>query len=173
MTTTSPATAPMTLRRSTIESPIGPLRLIATEAALVAVLWPEERQGRVKFPAEPVDGDNDVLAQAARELREYFSGDRRSFDVPIELRGTEFQQQVWRSLPEIAYGETSTYGKQAEVIGRPNAVRAVGSANGRNPLSIILPCHRIVGANGKLAGFAGGLDTKRWLLDHESRVAAG
>lgn len=162
----------MTLHLSTIDSPVGPLRLVATDDALVAVLWPEEREGRVKFTSEPVAGQSRVLAQTAAELHEYFNGGRRHFDVPLELRGTEFQQLVWRSLADIPFGETSTYGKQAAAIGRPRAVRAVGSANGRNPLSIVLPCHRIVGADGTLTGFAGGISTKRWLLDHETLSAA-
>jgi methylated-DNA-[protein]-cysteine S-methyltransferase len=161
----------ISLHRTTIDSPVGELGLVATSTALVAVLWPEERDGRVRFAVEPTDGSNEILTQTADQLGEYFDGDRRVFDLSLELRGTDFQQEVWQSLADIAYGETSTYGKQAVAIGRPRAIRAVGSANGRNPLSIVLPCHRIVGADGKLAGFAGGLDTKRWLLDHESGVA--
>ena len=154
-------------------APFGTVRLVATQRALVAVLWPDERPGRVKFATDPQAGTNSVLDRAEAQLGEYFDGTRRHFDLPLELRGTEFQQQVWQSLAEIPFGETSTYGKQAAAIGRPRAIRAVGSANGRNPLSIVLPCHRIVGADGKLTGFAGGLDTKRWLLDHEERVVAG
>lgn len=161
------------LYRSNIASPVGQLGLVASDVSLVAVLWPEERDGRVKFPDTPVTGSNDILRATADQLGEYFEGQRRSFDLPLELRGTEFQQQVWQALAEIPFGETSSYGKQAAAIGRPRAIRAVGSANGRNPLSIVLPCHRIVGADGKLTGFAGGLDTKRWLLDHETQVAVG
>lgn len=155
-----------------IDSPVGELRLVATASALIAVLWPEERDGRVRFPIEPVDGTNAILDRTATQLHEYFDGTRRTFDVPLELRGTDFQQSVWLALAEIPFAETSTYSKQAAAVGRPRATRAVGSANGRNPLSIVLPCHRIVGADGRLAGFAGGLDTKRWLLDHERTVAA-
>jgi len=145
----------------------------------MAVLWPEEREGRVKFASEPqvlersAAKKHTVLAATSEQLGQYFQGKRRTFELPLVLRGTDFQQQVWRSLADIPFGETSTYGEQAVVIGRPSAVRAVGSANGRNPLSIVLPCHRIVGANGSLAGFAGGLETKRWLLDHEAELAAG
>lgn len=162
----------MSLTVSAIDSPVGTLRVVASDDALLAVLWPDERDGRVTFDDEPSPGTNAVVASTARQLDEYFTGGRRNFDLPLDLRGTDFQQQVWRSLPEIPYGETSTYAKQAASIGRPRAIRAVGSANGRNPLSIVLPCHRIVAANGSLAGFAGGLDTKRWLLDHEAEVAA-
>ena len=160
-----------TLQRTTIDSPVGELGLVATSTTLLAVLWPEERDGRVRFSSDPVEGTNTILAETSKQLGEYFDGTRRTFDLRLELRGTEFQQDVWHALADIPYGETSTYSKQAAAVGRPRAVRAVGSANGRNPLSIVLPCHRIVGADGKLTGFAGGLDTKRWLLDHESRVA--
>lgn len=163
----------MSLSTSTVDSPVGPLTLVGTDDALVAVLWPEEREGRVKFSSDPEPGTNSVLDRTAIQLDEYFNGARRSFDLPLKLQGTEFQCQVWTALSDIPFAETSTYGKQAAAIGRPRSVRAVGSANGRNPLSIVLPCHRVVGANGKLAGFAGGLDTKRWLLDHEAAVSAG
>lgn len=158
------------LVQTVFDSPVGALRLVAGDHALVAVLWPEERPGRVRFAAAPVDGDSAILERATRQLTEYFAGTRRTFDIALELRGTEFQQQVWWALAQIPYAETSTYGKQAAAIGRPRAIRAVGSANGRNPLSIVLPCHRIVGADGTLTGFAGGLDAKRWLLDHEQSV---
>lgn len=179
-TRTSPASNPnndtdrlaSALTSQTIASPVGDLRLVATDQALVAVLWPNERQGRVTFACEPIAGSNDVIETTRRQLDEYFAGTRRTFDVPLDARGTEFQQLVWASLSEIPYGETATYSKQAAAIGRPRSVRAVGAANGRNPLSIVLPCHRVVAADGSLAGFAGGLETKRWLLDHEAAVAA-
>ena len=162
----------MNLASAAIDSPVGPLPLVAGDAGLVAVLWPDEPDGRVRFSVDPIEVDrvdeHHTLAAAASQLNEYFAGSRRSFDLELDPRGTEFQQQVWWSLADVAYGETSTYGKQAAHIGRPAAVRAVGSANGRNPLSIVLPCHRIVGADGRLTGFAGGLETKRWLLDHEA-----
>jgi methylated-DNA-[protein]-cysteine S-methyltransferase len=157
-----------------VDSPVGPLTLVAHDTALVAVLWPDERVGRVRFSTEPVadDGAHPIIAEAVRQLDEYFAGERRSFDLELDPSGTEFQREVWWALAEIPFGETSTYAKQAVAIGRPRAVRAVGSANGRNPLSIVLPCHRIVAADGRLAGFAGGLETKQWLLDHERRIAA-
>jgi len=162
-----------TLTSCVHDSPVGPLTLIAHETALVAVLWPDERDGRVRLASEPrvVDAHHPVLAEAVRQLSEYFAGDRRDFELGLDPQGTDFQRDVWWSLADIPFGETSTYGRQAELIGRPRAVRAVGSANGRNPLSIVLPCHRIVAADGGLAGFAGGLETKRWLLDHERRIA--
>ncbi len=105
-------------------------------------------------------------------MGEYFAGRRTTFDIPLDLRGTEFQVTVWRALAEIPFGQTSTYGEQAARIGRPSAARAVGAANGRNPVSIVLPCHRIVGKDGSLTGFAGGLDTKQYLLDHERQTTA-
>lgn len=163
----------MTLSTLSYDSPVGALGLVADAEALVAVLWPTETEGRVRLAEEPEPtSDHPVLVKTAAQLDEYFAGTRRRFDLPLGPSGTEFQRQVWWSLAEIPFGETSTYGKQAAAIGRPAAVRAVGAANGRNPLSIVLPCHRIVGADGKLTGFAGGLDTKRWLLDHEASVAA-
>lgn len=160
-----------TLLVHVLPSPVGPLRLVARADALVAVLWPED-DDRVRLVSEPVPGSNPLLERAARQLDDYFAGSRRSFDLPLDPNGTDFQKQAWSALCEIPYGETSTYAKQAAAIGRPRAVRAIGSANGRNPLSIIVPCHRVVGADGKLTGFAGGLDTKRWLLDHERRVVS-
>lgn len=162
----------MNLVMSTIDSPVGELRIVASEDALHAVLWPDEREGRVVFAADVSPGQNKITRATAQQLAQYFAGERRSFDLPLAMAGTEFQELVWRSLAEIPFGETASYSKQATTIGRPKAIRAVGSANGRNPLSIVLPCHRIVAANGSLAGFAGGLDTKQWLLEHEAAVAA-
>jgi methylated-DNA-[protein]-cysteine S-methyltransferase len=106
-----------------------------------------------------------------RQLQEYFAGNRRDFDLPLDPVGTEFQQQVWHVLRTIPYGETISYGEQARRLGDVNKSRAVGAANGRNPISIIVPCHRVVGSTGKLTGFAGGLDTKAWLLQHERGAA--
>lgn len=155
-----------------IESPVGTLTAVATDQGLRAVLWPEDE--RVGFESEPVEAaDHPVLDAVASQLGQYFAGERFEFDVPLDLRGTDFQMAVWRALAEIPFGETSTYGDQAHRIGRPKAARAVGAANGQNPVSIVLPCHRIVGKDGSLTGFAGGLDTKRFLLDHERTVADG
>lgn len=171
-----------------IDTPIGPLTLVADEVGLRAVTWPDEDGGRVGLagrlagPAGPADsagpsapnasaepdGAAATLDAAEAQLAEYFAGERQSFDLPMHLVGTEFQQEAWRALAQISYGETISYGEQAKRLGRPKAVRAVGAANGRNPLSIVLPCHRVVGAGGDLTGFAAGLDTKRWLLAHES-----
>jgi methylated-DNA-[protein]-cysteine S-methyltransferase len=109
-----------------------------------------------------------VLAAAARQLEEYFAGERTAFELPLDLEGTRFQRAAWLALAEIPYGETVSYGEQARRLGRPHAVRAVGAANGRNPVPIVLPCHRVVGSDGSLTGFGGGLDVKRALLDHEA-----
>jgi methylated-DNA-[protein]-cysteine S-methyltransferase len=155
----------MTLTTRTLETPIGALLLVASERGLRAVCFP----GWKRAPHE-VEGDSAVLDEAARQLDEYFAGTRTTFDLPLDLVGTPFQLDAWRGLAEIPYGETVSYGEQAQRLGKPEAVRAVGAANGRNPLPIVLPCHRVIGADGSLTGFGGGLDTKRALLDHEAGV---
>lgn len=121
-------------------------------------------------PLDDVRRDPASCAEAARQLREYFAGDRTTFDLPLAPRGTAFQQRVWMALREIPAGETRTYGEIAARLGQPTASRAVGAANGQNPLAVVVPCHRVVGANGTLTGYAGGLDRKAWLLDHEARA---
>ncbi|MEO1060003.1 MAG: methylated-DNA--[protein]-cysteine S-methyltransferase [Actinomycetota bacterium] len=161
----------MTLHTRSVPSPVGELRLVASDVGLRAVLWPDEDDDRVSFDDDLVPHDHPILDAAAQQLGEYFAGERTEFDLPLDPHGTEFQVAAWKALAEIPYGETATYGEQAERIGRPTAVRAVGAANGRNPLSIVLPCHRVVGADGSLTGFAGGLDAKRTLLDLERGVA--
>jgi methylated-DNA-[protein]-cysteine S-methyltransferase len=115
------------------------------------------------------DGTARVLDQAAEQLAEYFAGERTEFDVPLAAVGTPFQQRVWRMLEKIPFGETWSYGQLAARIGRPSASRAVGAANGKNPIGIIVPCHRVIGANGSLTGYAGGMPMKKWLLAHEQR----
>lgn len=157
-----------TLTRSTINSPVGTLRLIGSDAGVRAILWPSERDGRVTFDEEIIDGDHPVLDEAAAQLEAYIAGERDVFDLPLDPSGTEFQRDVWDALLDIPYGHTCTYGDLAEKLARPGAARAVGAATGRNPISIVIPCHRLVGSNGALTGFAGGIDTKRWLLEHES-----
>lgn len=160
-----------TLQATTIDSPVGELRIVASDLGVRAVLWPDDVD-RVPVPTDVATGDaHPVLAVAARELAEYFAGDRQEFDVALDPEGTEFQHQAWRALRSIPYGETVSYGEQAERMGDKNKARAVGAANGKNPISIIVPCHRVVGSNGTLTGFAGGLETKQWLLAHEQRVA--
>ena len=140
-------------------TPIGPLGLVASERGLRRILW----------PGEPgAGGDERVLGVAAEQLEEYFAGTRRTFDLPLELEGTDFQRRAWLGLAAIPYGETRSYGEQARRLGVPRAARAVGAANGANPLPIVLPCHRLIGADGSLTGFGGGLDVKLWLLEFES-----
>lgn len=151
----------------TIDSPVGPLRLAASGAALLAIAFRQARHP-VRCGQDWREGDNAVLRQAERELGEYFAGTRRAFDVPLEPRGTPFQRRVWQALARIPYGTTWRYRDLAEHLGTPTATRAVGAANGRNPLPIVLPCHRVIGADGALTGFGGGLDTKAFLLRLES-----
>ena len=153
----------------TMDTPVGELRLIAGERGLRAVLWGAEDVARIASidEAELVDGSNAVLEQALTQLEEYFARTRREFDLPLDPQGTPFQQSVWMVLRTIPYGRTISYGQQAGQLGDPNKARAVGAANGKNPLSIVVPCHRVIGSGGQLTGFAAGLDVKSWLLDHE------
>jgi methylated-DNA-[protein]-cysteine S-methyltransferase len=149
-------------------TPLGELTLVVSDSGLRAVLWPNDNPERVPLPPHIVAADSyPVLEAARRQLAEYFAGRRASFDIPLDLRGTDFQRSAWLSLAAIPYGTTATYAEQAARIGRPKAVRAMGAANGRNPLSIILPCHRVVGSGGGLVGYAAGIDAKRWLLEYE------
>jgi methylated-DNA-[protein]-cysteine S-methyltransferase len=152
---------------TTLDSPIGPLTLVSDGTALSAL----------HFDAAGVAGDevaaprDGVLADACTQLEEYLAGERRAFDLPLRPAGTAFQREVWAALLEIPYGETIGYGALAERLGRPSAARAVGLANGRNPLAVVVPCHRVIGASGALTGYGGGLERKRYLLELEGRVA--
>ena len=153
-----------------IDSPVGLLRLVASKRGLLAVAWQDEIASR-KPPNDMVENPRrPILKRAARQIAEYFAGKRTGFDLPLDLRGSPFQITVWRSLGEIPYGKTLSYSQQAALIGRPKAARAVGRANGRNPTPIVLPCHRVVGADGSLAGFGGGLARKFYLLRHEGAL---
>lgn len=149
-------------------SPVGDLTLVATDRAIVALVWRTHGHGRVPFEGAALKPRHARLREARQQLDEYFNGARRRFNLPLEFRGTEFQKNVWGALLAIPYGETRTYRQIAEQIGSPTAVRAVGAANGRNPISIIAPCHRVIGASGHLTGFGGGLDAKAYLLSLES-----
>lgn len=151
----------------TISSPVGILTLVGAEDALVAVTWENDRVGRVPLGDLVYNPGNEILARAAAQLDEYFAGQRRTFDLPLSPIGTGFQKDVWAALGTIPYGETRTYLQVAQQLGKAKAVRAVGAANGRNPISIIVPCHRVIGASGSLTGFAGGLAAKALLLDLE------
>lgn len=150
-----------------IATPLGPLTLAATARGLAAALFDAQRHHPGELPA-PENPAHPVLAQAAREFAEYFAGRRRHFTVPLDPQGTPFQQQVWRALLAIAPGRTTSYGALAAQLGRPAAARAVGAAVGRNPVSIIVPCHRVVGSDGALTGYAGGLPRKQALLSLEA-----
>lgn len=159
----------MTLAASRFASPVGALTLVASDTGLVAILWEDDDPLRVRLePLNDVPG-HPILEQAATQLTDYFARRRQSFDLPLDFRGTDFQKGVWAALLAIPFGKTRSYAQVAQAIGRPGASRAVGAANGRNPISIVAPCHRVLGSNGALTGFAGGLAAKRHLLDHERR----
>ncbi len=146
-----------------IDSPVGLLTLRAEDGALTAILFGDQRTG--------LPGSNQILDQAEAELKEYFVGERKEFAVPVRLTGTEFQKKVWAALAEIPYGGTATYGEIAARIGSPKACRAVGTANHHNPVPIIVPCHRVIGAGGSLTGYGGGLEVKAYLLTLERHVS--
>jgi methylated-DNA-[protein]-cysteine S-methyltransferase len=154
-----------------VDSPVGKLTLVATDDGLAGILWEKDRPGRVRLNLEREDAGHPVLVEAERQLSEYFAGQRKEFAVELDFAGTRFQRKVWHALLTIPFGETRTYGQIARQIGNPTAARAVGAANGRNPVSIIAPCHRVVGATGALTGFAGGLDVKAHLLALEGQPA--
>jgi methylated-DNA-[protein]-cysteine S-methyltransferase len=150
-----------------VDTPIGRLKLVATDGGLAAVLFENDRPGRVLVESGAEDPTHPVLLEAERELEEYFAGQRTTFDVALDVSGTPFQRMVWSALLTIPFGETRCYGQIARQIGIPTAARAVGAANGRNPVAIFAPCHRVVGASGELTGFAGGLAAKAMLLSLE------
>ncbi|CAN5190447.1 methylated-DNA--[protein]-cysteine S-methyltransferase [soil metagenome] len=162
MTSTTPARG---RRHTLLDSPVGPLTLVAADGALVGLYMTDQRHR----PTEEIFGAPDPapFIEAAAQLGEYFAGDRTDFDLPLAPAGTAFQRAVWRALLEIPYGQTISYGQLAAGIGTPTASRAVGMANGRNPIGIIVPCHRVVGATGDLTGYGGGLERKRQLLTLE------
>jgi len=157
----------MSLSYKVIESPIGKLKLVASEKGLAAILWENDRPLRVRLSEMVEDERHPVLVTAERQLGEYFAGKRKAFSVDLDMQGTRFQKNVWEALLAIPFGETRSYGQLAKQLGNPRATRAVGAANGRNPVSIIVPCHRVIGSSGKLTGFAGGLDAKAHLLSLE------
>ena len=159
------------LSRRTIDSPVGALTLVAGGAGLVAILWEDDDPLRVRLDDVADDPPHPVLADTATQLAAYFAGARRVFDLPLDFHGTAFQRSVWAALLTIPYGETRSYGAIAAQVGRPGASRAVGAANGRNPISIVAPCHRVIGSTGRLTGFAGGLAAKELLLALEQGSA--
>lgn len=155
------------LVHSFLDSPVGRLKLVASATGLVAVLWPTENPKRVPLESTRTAGEDEILSEARHQLLEYFNGARQVFALPLDLRGTEFQRRVWHLLQRIPFGQTRSYGELARELGDSGATRAVGAANGRNPLSIVVPCHRVIGASGALTGFAGGTEVKRYLLELE------
>jgi methylated-DNA-[protein]-cysteine S-methyltransferase len=166
-------TNPSVQHTATLDTPIGPLTVVATDTAVVEIRLPTPDPGvrHVSDIWSDQSGDQSgVLGRAVRQLEEYFAGVRTDFDLPLAPTGTPFQRAAWDVLRTIPYGATMTYGEQARRLGDPNKSRAVGAANGRNPIPVVVPCHRVVGSDGRLTGYAGGLDTKAWLLDHEQRV---
>ncbi|WP_223669597.1 methylated-DNA--[protein]-cysteine S-methyltransferase [Kangiella shandongensis] len=154
----------MTTYYQQMTCPFGTVHLYATEHHLKALLF---KPWHAVATSEPTHSTNSVLERTKQQLREYFEGQRQTFDIPLDSNGTEFQKIVWQTLMKIPFGKTWNYGQLAQAIGNKNASRAVGAANGKNPISIIVPCHRVIGANGKLTGYAGGLKAKEWLLKHE------
>ncbi|MCC8392852.1 methylated-DNA--[protein]-cysteine S-methyltransferase [Paraburkholderia sp. MMS20-SJTR3] len=158
----------MTYAFKLIESPVGQLKLVAKGERLAAILWEHDKPNRVRLGEMVEANELAVLLETERQLREYFAGTRQCFDLPLEFQGTEFQKKVWHALLTIPFGQTRSYTEIAQQIGNLNAVRAVGAANGRNPISIIAPCHRVIGASGELTGFAGGLANKMLLLALEA-----
>lgn len=158
----------MTYNYKKMPSPVGELTLIASDKGLAAILWEDDKPDRVPLNPLVENPQHPVLVETERQLAEYFAGKRQKFTVELDFKGTEFQQKVWQALCTISFGETRTYGQIAVQVGSPQAVRAVGAANGRNPISIIAPCHRVIGMNGKLTGFAGGLKAKAHLLALET-----
>ena len=156
---------------SEIPSPVGHLTAIATDQGLCALLWENENLAGIEKPAQMKQNPkHPILVQTQRELGEYFGGSRTSFSIPLTPMGTPFQVSVWQTLRKIAFAETICYGEQALRLGDSKKARAVGAANGKNPISIIIPCHRVIGKSGDLTGFAGGLGTKRFLLDLEQKI---
>jgi methylated-DNA-[protein]-cysteine S-methyltransferase len=151
----------------TIGSPVGQLKLVASDKGLAAILWKDENPRRVRVGPLVEAPDNSFLVETERQLGDYFAGRLATFTVPLDFQGTEFQKRVWQALLTIPFGETRSYAEIARQIGRPSAVRAVGAANGRNPISIVAPCHRVIGSNGDLTGYAGGLAAKQHLLGLE------
>lgn len=159
----------MSLAYKTIASPVGRLKLVASDKGLVAVLWENDKPNRVRLGPMMADQKHPILLDTERQLEQYFAGERKTFSVALDMRGTSFQKTVWEALLAIPFGETRSYGQLAKQLGNARAMRAVGAANGRNPVSIIVPCHRVIGSSGKLIGFAGGLETKALLLSLEEQ----
>lgn len=161
----------MTFASTSYASPVGTLKLVASDDGLAAILWENDDPDRVRLGATIEQPGHPVLVETRRQLDEYFAGTRSRFDLPLDFHGTDFQKSVWAALLTIPFGETRSYAEIARQLGRPTAFRAVGAANGKNPISIVAPCHRVIGTNGTLTGFAGGLEGKAFLLELEGAAA--
>ena len=147
-----------------LDSPLGTLLISSTDETITAIDFDADDR------TPNTDKDHPLLSEASQQLRQYFTGDLSKFDLPFVATGTDFEQTVWQKLMDIPYGQTLSYGQLAQKLGDPNKVRAVGRANGQNPISIIIPCHRVIGANGHLTGYGGGIERKKWLLQHEGAL---
>lgn len=156
-----------------MKSPVGELKLIASDDGLAAILWGKDNPHRAYLDTVSEDKNHPILLETERQLKEYFDGKRKKFDLKLDFEGTTFQKNVWQALLTIPFGETRSYGQIASQVQSPKAVRAVGGAVGRNPVSIITPCHRVIGSSGKLTGFAGGMKNKVYLLELEGSRLAG
>lgn len=172
MTEMKPQPSTPTYFYKSMPSPVGVLKLVANDQGLVAVLWENDDPKRVRLSPLQEAPEHPVLLEAERQLRRYFAGELAEFELPLHFTGTTFQKKVWEALTKIPFGETRSYAQIAQQVGSPKAVRAVGAANGKNPLSIIAPCHRVIGSNGKLTGFAGGMEAKAFLLGLEKKRKA-
>jgi len=162
-----------------LETPVGPLFVGGSDQGVHVIKFLDQRESQAALvdeveaaAGEPASEGGPASEEAVRQLREYFAGERSDFELPLSPRGTPFQLQVWRALCSIPPGETTSYGAIASAVGKPSASRAVGAANGRNPISIVVPCHRVIGANGTLTGYGGGLERKAWLLNHETSAGS-
>lgn len=154
------------------EFPIGDVFIAADDKAVHVIGFEQNWDAKIQGFEDLQEQSNAIIDEATEQLQQYFDGKRFSFELPLHLQGTEFQQQAWQALQQIPFGETRSYSDQAEAIDKPNAVRAIGHANSLNPISIVVPCHRVIAKSGKLAGYAGGMDIKQFLLDHERQFTA-
>jgi methylated-DNA-[protein]-cysteine S-methyltransferase len=160
----------MKLKYKIFKSPVGDLKIVVSDVALMGILWDNEKSNRVKLPEMEEENSHELILETEKQLNDYFLQKRKVFDLPIKLESTCLNQEVWELLNEIPFGSTWSYKDIAVKLNRPKAVRAVGTAIGKNPISIIVPCHRVIGSNGSLIGFAGGLNRKKFLLDLESEI---
>ncbi len=159
----------MTYEFDYMQTPVGEMKLVASSKGLCGVLWPNDDPELVNFGETSLNTKNEIIEKTKIQLSEYFSKQRTQFDLPLDFIGTEFQKKVWSKLQNISYGQTKAYKDIAIELENPNASRAVGSANRKNPICIVVPCHRVIGANGNLTGYIGGLNAKEWLLNFERK----